>query len=615
MIYATRALWAVRQRASGGRPTWFREYAAQRDGLRERGSRPVKESKVNEQNILKKRLRDALVATGCLQQGQDVPSPWQCSSGVAGKSQVWFVCLPGPTPRSLVAKFDTPDRAAVEWNAIECLRRNNTPVHAMLPIPGNKREHGVVIYEDIAGQTLSGHVWTLKELLAKQLASNQKNCLTAFEELAKTLALFYAAEPGAARFADQHGGSKRWLDIFPRIEQNIETIREAADRAWNDKDLAQFKVREWTSCARDGQRLPSPTAKTEEILKTSTGRIVRSRIHGDLNPTNVLVGMTSGFAPGTVFVIDLAASESDAPTAIDLARLESEFWHGVFADQQAQPKEILEQLVLIHNWLNGHIAKPPQTLSSFAAGAQAWLHELRRRAQLSLQLSQKDYCLLDYNTVLYFTHLQALAFRTVKESPIRRHVVLLCAALSRQFITDCEAGLFCGAHDGRPVASAAGTIDVDPAHGFKLDFDPELGAAWAAMEEQCRRTGDTVTRARLFVVLVGLTKEIYPDKMRRSIKALCQDLSKKLREGPESGGPMTVNVRSLFQGIANKPQQRGVREVTPRELLLALLDNPGHNILTGLVQRSIDVAELRDVVAGASRPLWTTRSAKATRKH
>jgi hypothetical protein len=385
-----------------------------------------------------------------LESGQGAPEPYAQTSGVIGKSCVWFFCIPrgAGSAQHLVAKFDESERAATEWKAIEQLRRLNVPLHAILPLQMNQERHGVVIYQNTMSLTPSGNIVHLKELLHRQLSTNSANCLRALDGAFAALQLFYGAEPGAARMATEAGNVLRWGDLFPAITQQGEKIKEEATRIFIGMNVrsVRFDFDKLSTC--NGRKktggLMNPLYDLERRLQETTGRVMFSRIHGDLNLTNILTGLDGRHAPDGIFIIDLANSRSEAPTAIDLARLESEFWHEGFSELNetgaAKESDILRTMVVVRDWLDRRTTQLPVKLSSLAKNAARWVLEIRREAIRFLKGQQNNYCLEDYMRALYFSHVRALGFKSVWASPAKFKSAFVGASLALEYISDLEAG-------------------------------------------------------------------------------------------------------------------------------------------------------------------------------
>ena len=266
----------------------------------------------------------------------------------------------------------------------------------MLPIARNEAKHNVVIYENIAGQALSGQIWTLKRLLHEQLEHNPDNCLKALELTLKPLRLFYISEPGSSHLTDSKG-QMTWRDVFPDIFRKLEPFEMKEEREW-------LKL--------PSRMLPDPLEHINNFLDEMRGRVMHSRIHGDLNLTNIIVGLNGHFAPDNVFLIDLANSKSDAVTACDLARLECEFWQETFpeiSENDLTCEETVNMFVLIRDCIDGRSGILNDSIESMEYNIVNWINEIRKEANQTLSYNMRDYKMADYMTALYFTHLKSLS--------------------------------------------------------------------------------------------------------------------------------------------------------------------------------------------------------------
>ena len=361
-----------------------------------------------------------------------LPMPSMLRTGVLGKSRVWPLTIrtSGGAECSLIAKRDESKRSHKEWEAIQGLRKLVTPIQAMRPLRDNKPEHGVVIYENVAEQALSGYVWTLEEFLNKQLANNLENSLLALKKVMRPLSLFYTSEPGAARLADDKGQST-WESAFPDWSKKLAQAKKNAPREWRD-----FV----------DPTIPDPFEYADKFMSELHGRTLRSRIHGDMNLTNALVALNGQYAPEQVFLIDLANSQPDALTLLDLTRLECEFWHEIFAASPAEDRQGVSEMewpsifVTVRDYIDGRTTGLPDTLSPFALNAATWINTIRKEAFRILGSYQQEYGMADYMTGLYLTHILSLGFPSVCESDIKRHIAMLGAALALEYVLNLERG-------------------------------------------------------------------------------------------------------------------------------------------------------------------------------
>lgn len=390
-------------------------------------------------------IRQALSAMG-LSVPSPLPKPGYAATGVAGRSRVWFISLDTPTKGelSMIAKLDDPARASKEWEAIKNLEQLNTPLEAILPMRGNHREHGVVIYQNSAAQASTGRIWTLRELLHKQLSHNPGNCTLALDKVLDALRLFYQAEPGSARLASAGGGTL-WKDSFPALNHQLDGLQAAYE-----------KPGEW----RGEHSLPNPFTEAKRYLSEPRGKILCSRIHGDPNLTNFLIGLNGKYEPERVFIIDLADSRHDMPVALDLARMEAEFWHEVFAgenDENGQPPNPAERLKAFQTWrarLDGRRGETTESGFASAGNAVSWVNRIRDEASRVLAAGQATYAMHDYMVALYLTHLNSLHYASVRQSPLKVQVALAGAASALAYLLELEHGK----KPSMPVLSADGLI-------------------------------------------------------------------------------------------------------------------------------------------------------------
>ncbi|GEM_PF-1657553 len=168
------------------------------------------------------------------------------------------------------------------------------------------------------------------------------------------------------------------------------------------------------------------------------GRTRVSRIHGDLNLGNLLIGLTPNHAPANAFIIDLANCRPAAPTAIDFARLETEFWHEILPTLLTEGK-MAEDLVTARGMLDfgeGDI----KSLTPLVRNAVLFVNAIRREALKILGADQDEYVLGDYMHALYFLHGRALAFPSVQQFVGKCRVALTGAAMALDFLHRLEAG-------------------------------------------------------------------------------------------------------------------------------------------------------------------------------
>ncbi len=389
-------------------------------------------------------IEAALTRLGFLASGAVLPEPYRMASGAVGKSAVYFLALPrGDSMVNLVAKLDEPERAAREWGAIEALRKLNTPLLAMLPVHGNVRTDEVIIYHDASAVGPGIRTCELDGLLRDQLLTNPASCVKGLELMWQTLDLFYRAEPGAARPAAR-GHMLTWERAFPHLSGLLATITAVATqhwpwmRNWGDNTLALPPT-----LPSAGRPLPNPLVPLAEKLASLTGPIMLSGVHGDLNLRNVLISVDGTARPVGALIIDLASSERDTPTALDLARLETELWHEVLADVAPNEGALLATLLAVRDCLEGRTETlRPTQLPGLALDTLRVTCTIRQHAIGLLRASLPGYLLEDYVTILYLQHLLALSYPSVNEHPVKAQVAILGAALALEFLHDLRAGRY-----------------------------------------------------------------------------------------------------------------------------------------------------------------------------
>lgn len=389
-------------------------------------------------------LKDALVRLQLWDSKNALPTPHQFATGVAGRSQVYMLFLPNDTQSglSIVAKFDEPSRAAREWKSINELFRLNTPSSAILPIRGNREEDGVIIYCDVTnGRT---EPIQFKQLIVRQLLHNIGNCLIALEKTLDELSEFYRGEPGAVSPA-HNGEIEHWRDEFSNFTP-LQQIKEIVETHWSSGTWA---AQNWRPDGTDTpESLPNPFYKTsgKSVIETRLDQVImsvmRSRVHGDLNLTNILMGLDAADCPTAIFIIDLAHSEAGKVTAADLARLESEFWQVPFVDLHNQDSaDAVLSMTALRDSLEGR-KRHLQSLSILDKHVLRFIWKLRQRAITILQGNQPNYRLKDYFLCLCFQHLAAISRQSVRDNEARVKIAVLGASLSLKVVKDIEDGRY-----------------------------------------------------------------------------------------------------------------------------------------------------------------------------
>ena len=372
-------------------------------------------------------------------------------TGRAGHSRVYFL-RPSldekPYPCKgvlLVAKCDIKERADKEMRRIGELRFLQLPPQIALPINElSFPQDGVILY-----RTLDGTV-KLESFLQQQSRSNIGNCLFVLTRLHDSLDYLH-------QHTQEHTSRKppneslRWHHFFPKFLDHDyrETLRKRARGAWvgvawpsDAKSVALQKV-------SPGRRFPNPFAACDkwpsDLEKIDKPPRV-SRVHGDLNLSNILVVPSPGRHPIDIFLIDLADAEPDQLTAKDYAVLEAEFWREVFSktlEGEGNPNLAVSQFLWIRDFLEGRCGDRVDA-DVFTRNSRDFVQKLRELARERLSLGRTGYLLDDYFRCLFYVSLGALAFDSVQKSPLQKRISILAASLCLEALEDWEGGNYTG---------------------------------------------------------------------------------------------------------------------------------------------------------------------------
>ncbi len=414
-------------------------------------------------------LRAVLIRIGFLSPDEDLPVLDRFYTGVAGKSRVFQLYLKN-TRTGLIAKFDEPDRAQREWRVIHTLRVLNVPPETILPLSRNMDSDGVIVYR-VAGTHRLKRSATLATFLVDQLLVANKNCTRCTELFLEPLRYFYDIEPGQILDRSTDGTLHEWRHFFPRLLDGA-PLRELAQRVWADIDWSQeplCSVDESSAIGRSLSGRPNPIVWLPKLLSQPTGDVRLSRVHGDLNLTNVLICPDQKGTPVKANVIDLAESKSWCPTACDLARFEAQFWLEVYPRllQSKKLSEIdrLEDFAAICDYLAGRSESSANVRTEAGTAAMNFVKHLRQQAYDILSPgSASGYVLGDYFHALFFNFLRPLRYPKVQEEPELVRLLLLGAACALHTIQDVSRGAYSpgaqralklphrGVSDGEPVA-------------------------------------------------------------------------------------------------------------------------------------------------------------------
>ena len=386
-------------------------------------------------------LRSALERLAYIDKNQKLPEPYHVETGAAGRSRVYFLFLPsGESGINLVAKFDEPERSKKEWRSINELRRLNVPPHAMLPVSENCPDDRCIIYNATQGFSTTGQSIGLGKYIERQLTTAPGNCIVALEQTFNELKLFYGGQPGAARIANQ-AEMLKWSGIFLALNspKKQTSLKNIAQKGWNgiDWDREVFKV----GC----YELPNPFEGLNRRILGLTGRIMLSRVHGDLNLSNIIINPNYAYEPEKAFIIDLTNSAPNSVTAKDFARMESEFWQEHYATfiSQFEVTELLESLISVRNHLEGRGNVRSVVNTDLENCCFDFVATLRKKAELVLKpIGEDNYLLNDYFHCLYFSSISALFFKSVKNYPVKTRLALVSASLALLTLNDLESGRY-----------------------------------------------------------------------------------------------------------------------------------------------------------------------------
>jgi hypothetical protein len=259
----------------------------------------------------------------------------------------------------------------------------------------------------------------------------------------------YYLNPGGVRHLEG-ARALTWDRFFfhPHLDRKEDEARKVAV----DELHQELRERQERVCAASaaGALETNPVADFAERLRSPTGSIKLSRIHGDLNLTNVLVCPDARRNPRTVFLIDWAESRPNQPTAVDLARIEAEVWVEAYLGRylgRAAEEDWLADFVAACRYLNGSGPAPTafRTDAAFVVGAMSFVYHLRQAACKVLCPSSRrleEYALEDYFACLYFTYLRTLLWRRYQEVPQRSRLALHGAALALEVMDGLKSGRY-----------------------------------------------------------------------------------------------------------------------------------------------------------------------------
>jgi hypothetical protein len=269
----------------------------------------------------------------------------------------------------------------LEWNAIEELRRLHTPPDVLLPVSKNKRADEVIVFPAASGVAAFRPTESLERLIKNQAGANPATCIAALDDLFRGLEPFYISGPGAAHPANSRE-LLSWEQAFPTLARssNVKKVTDAAQRMWSDVQWDSDREFELTWTGLPPRRLPNPFLALGARLQELTGRVMLSRIHGDLNLTNIIVSLRGDRQVHRAFIIDITNCKSGRIQAIDFARIEVEIWRELLDEFYDDTENALSEFVTLRDFLDGRIQRPPTDLMNTQRSLLEIVDHLRSNA-------------------------------------------------------------------------------------------------------------------------------------------------------------------------------------------------------------------------------------------
>jgi hypothetical protein len=376
--------------------------------------------------------------------------PLRVLSGKGNVSRVYFYFIPrimgSDEGKEIVVKVDETQRAEKEkeaWAELEKIQ-----IDRCILGPLHISTSGPIVYEAAQGFADLQRCIELETFLRERLAQDSNSCKKALRMVIDILKSLYKFSPG--QMSSRVGvRSIKWSDEFnkltspsvsSRIKKTATTVawQVAPEQGWGADFIRLPDLKGMN------RLLPNPLVDYENRLNEDIGMVRLSRIHGDMNLNNCVLGYTfPGQSPKQMFIIDLAKSRTNAVTVSDIARIESEFWQEVYSDvvrkQGGDDAQALKGFVAARNILDWQ-SSTKWLQKTLCKNCIEVVSMLRHRAADCVQLDHDSINFRNlYHTVLYFTCMQALAFPSIWNSEkgggtLKARIALIGAALSLEVI-------------------------------------------------------------------------------------------------------------------------------------------------------------------------------------
>jgi hypothetical protein len=380
----------------------------------------------------------------------DLAQPRKILTGIAGFSRVYFLNV---GQEMVLVKFDRPDRLLAEWERVMHLRAmSDLPGQIILPLPANHPPDRILVYPVFHSSTATGDVVQLDEFLTRQLLHNMDNAVRCVDMLFAALAPLHGAQ--SYRY-----DANAWSDFNPELRADAPALRAIAETLVGTRVAAgdTWKLPNATC------ELKNPFARLEEFLRDDPGKLVKSRVHGDLQSTNVLVAL-EGDTPREVAIVDVEKFGDNEPLVNELTRVEADFWRSVFpviARRQlshlaapARDRAVVRAFLAAHDALLRDVAgaralcdnaaADDQPARDLAAAAATFVRELRRRGWGLLRRDHETtgYYPKAYFLSLLFYYMKATLRPLVRDDPLKLELILCGASIATEVVDRMRRGLW-----------------------------------------------------------------------------------------------------------------------------------------------------------------------------